>query len=48
MGFVLWLQICESRASNQADVSEADLLLPFELANLEGDYREYQKTRRNN
>ena len=35
-------------ANNQTDVSEADLLLPFELANLEGDYREYQKTRRNN
>jgi hypothetical protein len=34
--------------SNQADVPEADLLLPFELSSLEGDYREYQKTRRNN
>src|SRR5277367_3420445 len=34
--------------SDQGDVSEADLLLPFELATLEGDYREYQRTRRNN
>lgn len=34
--------------SDQAEVSEADLLLPFELATLEGDYREYQRTRRNN
>jgi hypothetical protein len=34
--------------SDQGDVSEADLLLPFELATLEGDYREYQMTRRNN
>jgi hypothetical protein len=34
--------------SNQSDVSEAELLLPFELATLKGDYREYQKARRNN
>jgi hypothetical protein len=34
--------------SDQGDVSEADLLLPFELATLEGDYRAYQRTRRNN
>jgi hypothetical protein len=34
--------------TNRAEVSETDLLLPFELATLKGDYREYQKTRRNN
>jgi hypothetical protein len=34
--------------SNQGDVSEAELLLPFELVTLRGDYREYQTTRRNN
>ena len=34
--------------TNRTNVSDADLLLPFELTNLKRDYREYQKTRRNN
>ena len=34
--------------NNQTEISDANLLLPFEIVTLKGDYREYKKARRNN